>query len=138
MTDDLERILKKLNDFSVDTTKALDDAVRLTALKVQSDSVSAIRKPSKGKTYTRKTVKHTASKPGDAPNTDTGRLIGDIRVAHTKGSAEARVGTDLDYGAILELEKDRPWLKPALDANIDNFAENLEKVLDAQIKKAGK
>ena len=134
MVDGLNDILKKLESFEVDTNKAVDETVRLTALRVQRDAVSAIRGPSSGRQY----GNHVASKPGDAPNTDTGRLIGSIRMEHEKGSESARVGTDLDYGALLELEKDRPWLNPALEKNIDKFDKTLSKVLDNQIKKAGK
>jgi len=133
-TDGLSDILRKLKSFEVDAVKAIDDTVRLTALRVQSDSVSAIRKPSQGMRY----GNHVASAPGDAPNTDTGGLIGSIRVEHETGSQVAYVGTDIDYGAILELEKDRPWLNPALKKNIADFDKNLNKVLDLQIKKAGK
>jgi len=138
MPDDFDRLFKKLDHFAVDAEKAIDQTVRLTALKVQRSAVSAIREPSVGTIYVRKGgVTHVSSKPGDAPNTDTGRLIGDINMVHEKGTMEALVGTDVEYGAYLELLMNRPWLQPALNKNIGDYAKNLERALDRQIKKAG-
>ena len=136
MADDLKRVLKKLRRFGVDTNRAIDQTIRLTALKVQSTAVNSMRTPSEGRQYIRGTVKHTASREGDAPNVDTGRLVGSVRIEHQQGSQVAYVGTDLDYGAYLELLKDRPWLTPALQANEDDFLKNLESSIDRQIKQA--
>ena len=134
MTDDVSDIIKKLNRFAVDTEKAVDDAVAITAHKVRVSAIRSMREPSIGKKH----GKHIASKPGDAPNVDTGRLVASVKVQHDKGSAVARVGTNLDYGAELELVKNRPWLKPALDENVDDYEQILEKVVDKQIREAGR
>lgn len=137
--DDIDRIIKKLNNFHVDVEKATDQAVRRTALQVQRSAVSLIRTPSVGTAYIRKGgVVHIASRPGDAPNKDTGQLAGDINLVHKRGSLVALVGTDTEYGAYLELLMNRPWLGPALKMNIDDYAANLEKVLDRQIRQANK
>jgi len=139
MADDFDKLFKKLDHFAVDAEKAIDQTVRLTALKVQRSAVSSIREHSVGRVYARKGgVIHIASKPGDAPNTDKGRLVGDINMVHDKGTMEALVGTDVEYGAYLELLMNRPWLQPALNKNIDDYAKNLERALDRQIKQAGK
>lgn len=132
---DLLRALKK---FSVDTAQAVDDTVRITAHNVRVSAIKKIRKPSQGKSYKRGSVTHVASKEGSAPNTDTGRLIGSIRMEHDKGTQNAFVGTDLDYGAFLELLMDRPWLQPSLDRHIPDFEKNMYKVVEKQIKKAAK
>jgi signal-transduction protein with cAMP-binding, CBS, and nucleotidyltransferase domain len=132
---DLLRALKK---FSVDAAQAVDDTVRITAHKVRVSAIKEIREPSVGTYYIRNGVAHVASKPGDAPNTDTGRLIGSIRMEHDKGMQNAFVGTDLDYGAFLELLMDRPWLQPSLDRHIPDFEKTMHKVVEKQIKKAAK
>lgn len=132
-----------LNSFAFDLDKAVDDAVRVTAIKVQQSAVTAIREPSIG-TYVTKgngsgnSKTHIASKPGDAPNTDKGRLIGSILVDHNKGDKVAFVGTNLEYGFFLETVHDRPWLEPAKDKEIKSFSDNVTKAIDIQIKKAGR
>ena len=124
--------LLKYNDSEI------DDAVRLTAIDVQNEAVDSIREQSQGRAYTRGTVTHIASKEGDAPNSDTGRLIGSIEVVHNKGQKVARVGTGLDYGAILEIAKSRPWLVPALNKKIDNFGKNVIKATRKAMAKAAR
>lgn len=134
MSQDVDDIMRKLNMFVVDVEKVVDDAVFVTATKVQRGAIDAIREPSAGRRY----GKHVASKKGDAPNTDTGRLIGSIKTVHKRLSMRALVGTNLAYGAILELIKNRPWLKPALNDNVKDYKKNLELVIDKQIRDAGK
>ena len=133
-----QALIDKLNQFGVDVEKALDDSVRLTAIRVRTTAIKAIRQPSIGTYYRRKGPDHVASKPGDAPNTDTGRLIGSIRMNHAKLSQSAEVGTDLDYGAFLELLMGRPWLQPSLDRHIPDFEKVVYKAVDKQIQKAGR
>lgn len=91
---------------------------------VRSDAVKSIQKKSNGQEVTRyraggKPYQHTASAPGDAPNTDTGRLVGSIAVEVAPN--DVFVGTSLEYGKHLEFgtssTEARPWLNPALDRN---------------------
>jgi phage gpG-like protein len=137
---DADDIIKKLNRFVVNTNKAIDDAVRITAHRVQVTAIKSIREPSKGTIYTNENggIRHISSKPGEAPNVDTGRLIGSITVDHNKGSMRATVGTGVDYGAFLELIMDRPWLQPALDDNISSYEATLKLVIDKQIRTANR
>ena len=62
-----------------------------------------------------------ASKPGEAPHVDSGRLRDSIFVRVGDGGLSAEVGTDLEYGAHLEFGTHRmaarPWLHPAFEAN---------------------
>ena len=132
-----------LNSFAFDMDKAVDDAVKVTAFKVQQTAITSIRDPSVGTYVTRgngngNSRTHIASKPGDAPNTDTGRLIGSIIVDHHKGDKIAFVGTNLEYGLFLETVHNRPWLEPAKDKEIKSFSDNVTAAIDIQIKKAGK
>lgn len=128
-----------LNAFNIDMEKAVDDAVRLTAIKVEARAKKLILIPSQGKAYKKsKSVTHIASKEGDAPNTDTGRLLGSVTHVHRRGAKVAFVGTNLDYGAILETEKNRPWLEPAKEIESLFFSNNLKATMSKQVKKAGK
>lgn len=139
----LNNVLKKLNDFELDLDEVIDDAVRITAIKVQQTAIKKIRTPSVGtyvKRYTEsgKAYDHVASKEGDAPNTDTGRLIGSITVDHHKGQQVAYVGTNVDYGFFLETVMNRPWLEVSKVEEMKNFKKNMNSAVDLQIKKAGK
>jgi hypothetical protein len=132
-----------LSSFAFDVDKVIDDTVRITAIKVQQGAIKAIRDPSFG-TYVKRYTEggtaydHVASKPGDAPNTDTGRLVSSISVDHHRGDKVAFVGTNLDYGFFLETVQNRPWLEPAKQAELPNFEKNMKRAIKIQVDKAGK
>ena len=135
-------LMKALKGFAFDLDKAVDDAVRVTAIKVQQTAIKDIKDPSVGTYVTRYTeggkgYSHVASKPGDAPNTDTGRLIGSISVDHHKGDKVAFVGTNLDYGFFLETVHNRPWLEPAKASQMGFMKVRIKSAINKQIKEAG-
>jgi len=135
----VDALQNAIKDFDFDLEQAIDDAVRMTAFDVHNKAVNLIRTPSQGRAYKKsKTVTHIASVEGEAPNTDTGRLIGSVSVAHEKGAQLALVGTNLDYGAILETSKNRPWLEPAKNSQIEKFGKRMKQAINNQIKKAKK
>ena len=135
---DLDMALKM---FLVNTEKAIDDAVRITAVKVQKSAIKSIREPSMGTYVTRYTAggkpySHVAAKEGESPNTDTGRLIGSIALDRVKGKKVAYVGTNVDYGFFLETVQNRPWLQPSLVKEVAGFKSNMTRAVNMQIKKA--
>lgn len=130
-----------LSKFNLDVQLAVDSAVRVTAFKVLDTAVRSIQEESQGRKGPSRQAKgkiHTASKPGDAPNTDTGRLVSSIQVVHNRGEGIAFVGTNLDYGRILEEEANRPWLEPARDKEAPKFAQRITNAVNVQIIKAGR
>ena len=131
----MEDLQASFTKFVFDMDQAIDDAVRITAFKVMNTATQNIREPSNSGRFV---GKHEVSKEGDAPNTDTGRLIGSIKVVHNKGEQIAHVGTGLDYGLFLETTHNRPWLEPAKEEEMKFFSDNIANAMDAQIKKAGK
>lgn len=80
--------------------------------------------------------KHTASAPGQYPATDTGRLVGSVK-AIISGTT-AIVGTDVKYGAWLELGTSsmaaRPWLLPSFKAAIIGLEKGLKAAIEARVK----
>ena len=95
----------------------------------------SIEKISGGKVYVRKRGKretevHIASKPGDAPNKDSGDLIRNIRVSKVEGNARrgysASVEAVTPYASYLEYGakrmKARPFMAPALAKNKPKIA----------------
>ncbi len=148
MTDKLNELKYVLNSFALDVTEVTDNAVRITAFDVlnkatkllttQTFGTYQIRYPrdENGKATGGKPYYHIASKEGDAPNTDTGRLVDSIAVAHDRRSMIAEVGTNVTYGAVLETTLNRPWLIPAKDAAVAKFQKNITRAIETAIKKA--
>lgn len=137
----LKELQFALKKFLVNTDDAISVAIGKTALAVQKNAVLAIREPSIGTHVTRYTdggnpYPHVASKPGDAPNTDTGRLINSIAIKFTKGDQTAHVFTNLEYGFFLETVHERPFLVPALNAEMGEFESRVTQAVNDQIKKA--
>ena len=115
--------LRMLNDLPKQVNREVNGVTKVTAFKVMATADKSISSdPSQGKTYTRGGVKHTASKAGDAPNSDTGVLAGSIKVLPQQalgGLDSFLVGSPLDYAAWMEYgtltTAARPWLQPAVD-----------------------
>ena len=130
----LREVISELSITAAQYIKAVDNGVVATAGEIQREAVLSIQKQSVGElgySSVRKGKVHRISKKGNAPNTDSGRLVGSIKIVHIKGSEEAQVFTDLDYGAYLELVLDRAWLQPAMQAKAGELQPNIE----AQLKK---
>lgn len=141
-----DQVKKALTEVYRAMSKDVANVVQATAATVRKDAIKSMRQASQGRTYQRgkKAVakgykrRHVASKKGDAPNIDRGRLVGSIKAVKGRTRLTAYVGTNLDYGAYLELRKQRPWLLPALKRNKKTFDKLIQKVLKAKIKNAGK
>ncbi len=134
-------LIKALGKAGVNMDEAIDDAVKLTAVKVLRDTTMAIKEPSRGSWVTRYTAAgkpydHIAAKEGESPNTDTGRLIGSIALEHQKGQGVAYVGTNLEYGFYLETVLNRPFLEPSRREAMKSFDKKVKRAVDKQIKKA--
>jgi HK97 gp10 family phage protein len=139
--DSLERKLAKVG---VDAKSAIMKAVAESSLKIESDAKTSIQRGSRtGRIYTRGNVQHQASAPGEAPKTDTGKLVAGISTKLADGGLSSKVGVmskEAIHGAYLELGTSkvspRPWLNPALDKNRDFIQKSFERHLMKAIKKA--
>lgn len=116
---------------------AVEGAIAAAEL-VRSDAIRSVQDQSPGEIVERSragggTYEHTAAKEGEAPNTDTGRLVQSIQV-DVQGKA-VFVGSSLDYAGWLENGTRRmgarPWLFPALERN----KKEVEKLIGQKIKK---
>ena len=121
----LEEINQILEGISNSISKeALDGALSGAEL-IQGEARKLVARESKGKkgwSYREggNKVPHRTSIPGDAPNTDTGRLIGSIMAEPLKNGAVVGVGTSVKYAFALEFgDSDmaaRPFLTPAFES----------------------
>lgn len=86
---------------------------------VRSESIRLILRTQKsGRTYTRRGITHKASAPGEAPASDTGRLVNSIKVIDDEPNLVVYVNVSAEYGDDLEFGTEnmepRPYLRPAL------------------------
>jgi HK97 gp10 family phage protein len=104
--------------------KNVKKALSKSANLIRNDVVKSIQTISKGYIWTekegkKKGKKRWVSKPGDAPNSDTGRLVGSITMEVAENYA--KVGTDIEYAWDLEFgsseNKARPFMTPAAERN---------------------
>ena len=136
----LERTLAELTkDVEAETKSGLIAAGKLVEGEAKkqiaelSEGDEVIRSRNGGGTYT-----HIASKAGDAPNTDTGRLIGSIQTELSGKSVF--VGTNVEYAPALEFGTTsmaaRPFLRPALEAKRGDIKKVLGDKISVAIRSA--
>ncbi len=136
-----EKIRQKLMKVKADILSTQVDAVREATLLVHETAVKSLQENSDGTPQIRYSPKRVVnvSKPGTAPNTDTGRAVQSIKFDFKDSGLLGRVGTNLKYLAQLEFgtknTEARPWLSSALTASQNE----IKKIFKAAFKKgAGK
>lgn len=131
--DKLDRALKGVPEL---VAKELDVALFAAAKHVEAEAKKSIASGEKtGRVYKRRTVTHRASAPGEAPASDTGRLVNSI-TAYPPQKGESTVvagrGT-VKYASMLEFGTSRmaarPFLFPALEKSKDWIRERLNKAV---------
>jgi HK97 gp10 family phage protein len=139
-------LARKLNKLGIKMGKAIDDGDFITAQGVRTDAIKSIQNDSPGRVVQRSsqgggTYSHVASNEGQAPNTDTGKLVASIAV-EKQSEASYLVGSNLQYASWLEFGTSktgaRPWLEPAMRSNIKELNKNINKAADLTIQKASK
>jgi len=135
--DGVEQVQKNLAKLAKKFSQATVDGAVAGAHLIRTDAVKSIQDESGGEIVTRTRAgggeyEHTASKEGDAPNTDTGRLVQSVQV-DVKPTG-IFVGSSLDYAGWLEdgtrKMAARPWLVPAMERNTDA----VQKLIGSRIK----
>jgi len=110
---------------------------------IRGEAVRSIQQGSKsGKTYKRynPTRTHKASAPGEAPASDTGFLVSNIRVKDQKDlvqvRSEASYSKFLEYGTSKMLA--RPFLFPAMEKSKPKIAQVILQKVKQSLDKFGK
>tara|TARA_R110000851_G_scaffold143173_1_gene282056 strand:- start:524 stop:952 length:429 start_codon:yes stop_codon:yes gene_type:complete len=133
----LKKLINKLDKLGVTTEKVMQEALVISGKKVQREAKLLISTSSpSGIFYGR----HRASAAGEAPASDTGNLVRNIKVKEEKRSVKVGI---LDqkaiYGAYLEFGTStiapRPWLKPATDMSKDFIKKSFTIALKKNIKR---
>ena len=141
------QLIRNLNKLGKGAKKAIAQGVFMTAQQVRTTAVKSIQSQSAGETVTRfsqggNEYSHVASRPGDAPNTDTGALVRSIAVEPPLPAETMFVGSGIDYALWLETGtrrmRPRPWLMPAVDANRAKLNDNIAKAVKRMVQNVGK
>ena len=107
---DLGRLARAAPDEADRAVRALAEVGRTHAILLINES------PATGRVYTRGSVTHTASSPGEAPRSDIGTLVNSIHV-ESLGKGRAALVDGVEYGVHLEFGTDdmaaRPFFGPA-------------------------
>ena len=137
---DFQSQIKKLGAAFSD---AVEQGTFVTAQEIRTYAIQSIQEVSSGRQVQRSrqgggTYTHTAAAEGQAPNTDTGKLVASI-AADKVGKATYSVGSALPYASWLEFGTTkmgaRPWLIPASRARGNNLIANISEVVDIYIKR---
>jgi HK97 gp10 family phage protein len=138
---------KKMNQLKADVMSSSIRGVQDATFLIHETAVKLVQDNSKGTPavrYNRSGKKRNVlvSKPGNPPNTDTGRLAQSIKFDFKKDGFVGRVGTNLRYGRNLEFGtkrmSPRPWLSTAVRIKSDEVAAIFKKALTESTKKATK
>ena len=140
---DFSRQMKRLG---VAFDDAVDKGTFVTANEIRAYAIQSIQEVSSGRQVQRSrqgggTYTHTAAAEGQAPNTDTGKLVASI-AAERVGEARYHIGSGLDYANWLEFGTKkmgaRPWLQPAFRARQNNLIVNISEVVELYIDRLPK
>jgi HK97 gp10 family phage protein len=85
--------------------------------------------PKTGKWYRIRGTWHRASAPGQAPASDTGKLVGSIRTKYYIRKLQGLVNCSVKYGGWLEFGTvrmaERPFMRPALANRREQIAQDI-------------
>lgn len=133
---DLRRRTERMAEvFEQGRTKAVQEATLL----IHREAISLIQKTSAGsKSDIRYNPKRTVnvSKPGEPPNTDTGRLVQSVKFDFDDGGAVGMVGSNLKYAAWLEFGTEKMAPRPWLSTAVSNSTKKVGKIFDKWLQKA--
>ncbi len=139
----VEEATKALEKVKEDLEKDMKEVLLGGGQLIRGEAVRSIQQGSKsGKTYKRynPTRTHKASAPGEAPASDTGFLVSNIRVKEEKDvvqvRSEASYSKFLEYGTSKMLA--RPFLFPAFEKRKPKIAEVIFRKIKQSLDRFGK
>lgn len=125
-----------LSNMSTEVQAEVGKAVLGSAVELRGDVVKAVHNgPASGRVYkkTKPNRTHQASAPGQAPQTDTGRLANSIFFDKV-GDLSAVVGSSVIYALYLEYGTTRmaarPFFRPAVEKMKPKFRRRLERAIE--------
>jgi phage gpG-like protein len=135
--DGLNDVIAKLQQVGLASEDIIEEVLFDVATETQSLAVAGIMSGGGGKTYEKYKPRrtHTASAPGQYPASDTGRLASSVRM-DVVGPTAYVVGTNVEYGPMLEFGTSRmaarPWLLPSFERARSGVERELRLKLEAK------
>lgn len=136
----MEQLTKRLETLDDSVKLEVRKALKKSALKVEGTAKIDIQRGAKtGEVYNRGGRLHQSSQEGQAPATDTGRLVGSITHNIMDSGLTAIVGSDVEYAIHLEFGTRhlgaRPWLHPALEKSRKDIDGYFKQAVKNAVKK---
>ena len=139
----VEKAIEALDKVKEDLERDMQEVLLGGGQLIRGEAIRSIQTGAKsGKTYKRynPTRTHKASAPGEAPASDTGFLVSNIRVKDQKDFVEVRSEASyskfLEYGTSKMLA--RPFMFPASEKSKPKIAEILFQKIKQSLDKFGK
>jgi len=139
----VEKAVEALDKVKEDLERDMQEVLLGGGQLIRGEAIRSIQTGAKsGKTYKRynPTRTHKASAPGEAPASDTGFLVSNIRVKDQKDFVEVRSEASyskfLEYGTSKMLA--RPFMFPASEKSKPKIAEILFQKIKQSLEKFGK
>ena len=140
--DGLDKLAAKSQIVAKIAAEELAKALYVSGKLVEKEAKQSILAGDKsGRMYHRGTVTHRASAPGEAPASDTGRLVNSVNTEVTGLEATVSAGSGaVKYAAMLEFGTvkiaARPFLFPALEKSKAFIRKRFDQALDKTIDRA--
>jgi HK97 gp10 family phage protein len=134
----LNRLIKKLQKINSNTKKYILNEYNYIAQLMRNEAIAKVSQAGTGKIYKKKNKTHQASRPGQAPATDTGILKANIFADLAQNQLAARFGVKagVKYARMLEYGtskmKPRPFIRPAFK----KFKDRINPAVIKAIRKA--
>lgn len=122
-----------------DVKRAANQGVALGAESVLQTAISHIlNDPKTGRVYRRRGVEHQASAPGEAPASDTGRLVQSGRTERSPEELAASVIFSTEYARALEYGTPRilprPYARVSLEEKRDEIEQDIKNRIAAALR----
>jgi HK97 gp10 family phage protein len=139
----LDKLAARLITTRTSIAEGLGRAAIRGGFKVQGEAVMLVQRgPKTGEVYKRRTVKHQASAPGEAPASDTGNLASNIVVDFIRegNAALVVVKSRAPYSIPLEFGtkniEPRPFMRPAYRKHKNDIIKDIAKEVNQEIKRS--
>jgi len=134
------RVQRRLDLLPATAQRLIGDALEAGAASLHSHAVRKIQRNSgSGRVYTRRGVSHTASAPGEYPNTDTGAMVASMGWRSTSALSSIFYA-GVVYAKYLEFGTSRmaarPFMRPTLRALRSEIRGRVDQAIRAAMRVA--
>jgi len=145
---ELAQLRRKFRNYEKELDKAIMAGLYSAGLEMEATAKRSITEGGKtGRVYQRRSVTHQASAPGQAPASDTGRLVQSINLRTSSssmaieivaggGSGNVRYANALEFGTKNILP--RPFMHPAYMENRKEPARQMSYYIDKELQHGAK